>query len=141
MVSSFLLISLSIDVILGEVTLYQRRKKLDEKGLGGAYVATLSRMKAQQETRSKLAMKVLMWVSDSERPLHIDELCHALGVEEASVDLNIQNIPAIETLIACSLGLVTAEKSSSKVRLIYYTLQEYLSHNPTLLPTPPFGDS
>src|SRR5437879_1190925 len=73
-----------------------------------------------------------MWVSHSERPLHVDELRHALGVEEGSLDLNIENIPAIETLLACSLGLVTIEKSSSTVRLIHYTLQEYLSHNPNL---------
>ena len=136
MISSFLLVSLSIDAILGEVTLYQRRKKLDEKGLGDAYVATLSLMKAQQETRSKLAMKVLMWVSHSERPLHVDELCHALGVEEGSVDLNTQNIPAIETLIASSLGLVAVEKSSSTVRLVHYTLQEHLYHNSNLFLKP-----
>ena len=61
--------------------------------------------------------------------MHVDELCHALGVEEGSSDLNIRNIPAIETLLACSLGLATVEKSSSTVRLVHYTLQKYLSHN------------
>ena len=64
--------------------------------------------------------------------MHVDELCHALGVEEGSSDLNIRNIPAIETLLACTLGLITVEKSSSTVRLVHYTLQEYLSHNPNL---------
>ena len=136
MVSSFLLVSLNIDAILGEITLHRRRKKLDEmtkgRGLGDAYAASLSRMKVQQRSRSKLGMEVLMWVSHAERPLHVDELCHALGVEKGSVDLNIRNIPAIETLLACSLGLVTVEKSSSTVRLVHYTLQEYLSHNSDL---------
>ena len=125
-----------MDAILGEVTLYQRRKKLDEmtkgESLGDAYSVTLSRVKAQQGSKSKLGMEVLMWVSHSERPLHVDELCHALGVEEGSLDLNVRNIPAIETLLACSLGLVTVEKSSSTVRLIHYTLKEYLSHNSDL---------
>ena len=140
MVSSFLLVSLNIDAILGEITLHQRRKKLDAmtkgEGLGDAYAATLSRMKAQQGSRSKLGMEILMWVSHAERPLHVNELCHALGVEEGSVDLNIRNIPAIETLLACSLGLVTVEKSSSTIRLVHYTLQEYLSHNPGLFLNP-----
>src|SRR5437588_8943586 len=140
MVSSFLLVSLNIDAILGEITLHQRRKKLDEmtsgKGLGDAYAATLSRLKAQRRSRSKLGMDVLMWVSHSERPLHVDELCHALGVEEGSVDLNTENIPAIETLLACCLGLVTVEKSSSTVRLVHYTLQEHLSDNPNLFLKP-----
>ena len=138
--SSFLLVALNIDAILGEITLHRRRKKLDEmikgEGLGDAYAATLSRMKAQSRSRSKLGMEVLMWVSHAERPLHVDELCHALGVEEGSIDLNIRNIPAVETLLACSLGLVTVEKSSSTLRPVHYTLQEYLSHNPNLFLKP-----
>ena len=137
---SFLLVSLNIDAVLSEVTLHQRRKKLDEmtkgEGLGDAYAATLSRVKAQHGSRSKLGMQVLMWVSHSERPLRVDELCHALGVEEGSTELNIRNTPAIETLLACSLGLVTVEKSSSTFRLVHYTLQEYLSHNSNLFHKP-----
>ena len=129
-VSSFLLVSLNMDAILGEITLTRRRKKPDEMtkgdGLGGAYTETLSRIQAQPRSGSKLGIEVLMWVSHAERPLHVDELCHALGVERSS-DLDIQNIPAIETLLACSLGLVVVEESSSTVRLVHYTLQEYLS--------------
>ena len=98
--------------------------------MGNAYGATISRIMAQQRSRSKLGMEVLLWVSHSERPLHVDELCHALGVEEGSTDLNIRNIPAIETLLTCSLGLVAVEKSSYTLRLVHYTLQEYLAHNP-----------
>jgi len=138
--SSFLLISLNIGAILGEVTLHQRRKKLDKVieggSLGEAYSVTISRIKAQQRSMSKLGMEVLMWVSHSERPLHVDELCHALGVEEGSTYLNIRNIPAIETLLACSLGLVTVEKSSSTIRLVHYTLQEYLFYNSHLFIKP-----
>ena len=128
-----------MDAILGEITLTRRRKKLGEMtkggGLGDAYTETLLRMQAQPGSRSKLGMDVLMWVSHAERPLHVDELCHALGVE-GSIDLDIRNIPAIETLLACSLGLITIEKSSSTVRLVHYTLQEHLSNNTNLFPNP-----
>ena len=137
---SFLLVSLSIDAILGEITVHQRRKKLEEMtkgdGLGDACTATLSRIKAQHKSRSRLGMQALMWVTHSERPLRVAELCHALGVEEGSTDLNTQNIPAIGTLLACCLGLITVEKSSSTVRLVHYTLQEYLSRNPNLFLKP-----
>ena len=92
-------------------------------------------MGAQPRSRSKLGMEVLMWVSHSGRPLHVEELCHALGVE-GCIDLDIGNIPSIETLLTCSRGLVTAEKSSSAVRLAHYTLQEYISHNPNLFLRP-----
>ena len=139
MVFSFLLVSLDVGAILGEITLTRRRKKLDEMtngdGLGGAYTETLSRIQAQPESRSKLGMDVLMWISHVERPLRVHELCHAFGVEGSS-DLDTQNIPAIETLLACSLGLVVVEESSSTVRLVHYTLQEYLSNNTNLFPNP-----
>jgi len=129
-----------MDAILGEITLHQRRRKLDEmtkgESLGDAYAATVSRIKSLKGGRSKLGMEALMWMSHAERPLHVDEICHALGVEEGSTDLNIRNIPAIETLLACSLGLITVDKSSSTVRLIHYTLQEYLSNNSHLFLKP-----
>ena len=137
---SFLLVSRNIDAILGEPTLHQRRTKLDRmiggQGLGDPYAEIVSRVRTQQGSRSKLGMQVLMWISHSERPLHVDELCHALGVEEGSTDLNIRNTPAIETLLACSLGLVTLDKSSLTVHLVHYTLQEYLSHNLDFFPNP-----
>jgi len=139
-VPSFLLVSLGIDALLGEITVYQRRKKLERMtkgdGLGDAYAATLSRIKAQHRSRSLLGVQVLMWVSHSERPLRVDELCHALGVEGGSTDLNTQNIPALEALLACCLGLITVEKSSSTVRPVHYTLQEYLSRNSNLFLKP-----
>ena len=134
---SFLLVSLNMEAILGEATLTRRRKKLVKmtkgNGLGDAYTATLSRIKALEGGRSNLGMEVLMWVSHAKRPLHVNELCHALGVEE-SEDLDTGNIPTIETLLAFSLGLVIVEKSSSTVRLAHYTLKEHLSNNTELFP-------
>src|SRR5207302_7952049 len=136
----FLLVSLNMDAILAEVTVSQRRKKLGEmtrgNGLSDAYTATLTRLKAQKGNKSILGMKVLMWVVYSERPLRAEELCHALGVEVGSADLDDENIPAIETLVASSLGLVTVEASSSTVRLVHFTLKEHLTSDPTLFPSP-----
>ena len=105
-------------------------------GLRSAYSATLARIMAQKGSKSKLGMEVLMWLSHSERPLNTDELCDALGVEIGSTDLNSQNIPMIETLLGCSLGLVIVEASSFTVRLVHYTLQEYLCNNSDLFHNP-----
>jgi len=139
-VCRFLLVALHIDAVLGEVTIHQRRKKLTEmvqgNGLRDAYTATLTRMKAQKGNKSVLGLKVLMWVLYSERPLRPQELCHALGVEIGSSDLELENIPALRTLTASCLGLVTIEASSSTVRLVHFTLQEHLLNNPTLFHTP-----
>jgi len=81
-------------------------------------------------------MNMLMWLSHSERPLKANELRHALGVESESTDLDPQNIPSIETLLGCALGLVSVEASSYVVRLVHYTLQEYLSDNTSLFHSP-----
>ena len=105
-------------------------------GLRDAYSATITRTKAQKGSKSSLGMEALMWLSHSERPLEVNEICHALGVEIGSTDLNPQNVPAIETLLGCTLGLVTVEASSSIVRLVHYTLQEYLADNTNLFHSP-----
>ena len=136
----FLLVSLNIDAILGEVTIRQRRKKLEEmtqgNGLSEVYTATLTRLKAQKGYKSVLGLKVLMWVLYSERPLLAQELCHALGVEIGSTDLDPENVPALRTLVSSCLGLVTVEASSSTVRLVHFTLQEHLSRDPALFHSP-----
>ena len=74
-----------------------------------------------------------MWVSHAERPLRIDELRHALAVETDSTDLDPDNIPPQETVIGSCLGLPVVKQETSIVRLIHYTLQEYLSR-PGVLP-------
>ena len=139
-VSRFLLVSLNIDAILGEVTIAQRRKKLEVmargNGLSDAYTATLGRLRAQKGNKSVLGLKVLMWVVYAERPLLVDELSHALAVEIGSADLDPNNVPALRTLLSSCLGLVTVEASSSTVRLMHFTLQEHLLSYPTLFHSP-----
>ena len=105
-------------------------------GLSDAYAATLTRLKAQKGYKSVLGLRVLMWVLYSERPLRAQELCCALGVEIGSAELDPENIPALRSLLASCLGLVTVEASSSTVRLVHFTLQEHLSSDPTLFHSP-----
>ena len=136
----FLLVSLNIDAILGEVTIPQRRKRLEEVAggneLSNAYTATLRRMQTQEANKSVLGLRALMWVSYSERPLRAEELCHALGVEIGYTDLDRENVPELRTLLSSCLGLLTLEASSSTIRLVHFTLQEHLLSDPTLFYSP-----
>ena len=132
--SRFLLASLHIKAILRGTTISQRRNALkaikDGAGLGDAYGVTLERIKAQDEEKTKLATATLAWVCHSERPLQVVELCHALAVEIGVTDFDPENIPLIGTLLHCCQGLVTVDEEASTVRLIHYTVQEYLcSHS------------
>ena len=128
--SRFLLISLTLDAILGETTAYGRRQKLREitqcLDLKDVYGTTLERIKEQGGEKARLGMATLMWISHSERLLQLDELLCALAVEIGSTDLNAERIPSVETLLSCCLGLIIVDREASTIRLIHYTLQEYL---------------
>ena len=104
----------------------------DGLGLESAYGETLDRIERQGGGKAKLGMAALMWISHSERPLKVVELCHALAVEIGSPNLNTDDVPSVGTLLACGQGLVAVDKETSTVRLIHYTLQEYLRAHTTL---------
>ena len=136
----FLLVSLNIRTILQEMTLHRRRQKLATMttclGLGDAYDATIRRIKAQGEDGARLGIAALMWISHSERPLTVDEICHALAVEIGSTDINTNNVPLIGTVLGCCQGLATVDEGSSTIRLIHFTLKEYLSRHADLFDKP-----
>ena len=128
--SRFLLASLHIEAILRETSIARRRKRVksvkDGAELGDAYGATLERVKAQDGEKRKLAMAALTWICHAERPLHVDELLHALAVEIGARDFEVENAPSIGTLLSCCQGFITIDKEASIVRLIHFTVQEYL---------------
>ena len=135
-----MLVSLNIKAILQETTLHRRREKLaamtNGLGLGDAYDATIARIKAQEGDRSRLGMAALMWILYSERPLNVDELCHALAVEIGSSDINANNIPSIRVVLGCCQGLTAVDRGSSTMRLIHFTLKEYLSRHADIFNSP-----
>jgi len=129
-----------MDAVLEDATIYQRRKTLHKMtnglGLDDAYTTTFCRIREQKGNKVKIGMEALMWISRSERPLKGQELCHALAVEVGTTDLNFHNVPSIRTLLGCTLGLVTIDEQTSTVRLIHFTLQEYLTAHPNLFMAP-----
>ena len=106
------------------------------QNVGDGYTATLERIRAQGKDRARLGMEAIMWIAYSERPLGPGELCQALSVEIGSTDLDNDNAPSIRTILNCGLGLVTVDSSSSKARLVHFTLQEHIIAKPTLFCTP-----
>jgi len=87
----------------------------------------MERIKTQDGDKSRFGMTALMWISHAERPLQANELCYALAVQLGSTDFDGGNIPSMSTLVSCCQGLITVDKEASTVRLIHFTLQEYLS--------------
>ena len=123
---------------MGETSLARRRKMLQKVATTGVdldsvYAQTLQRIREQKGDRSRLGMEVLMWVSHAERPLGIDELRHALAVEMDSTGLDPENIRPRDTVLGSCLGLAVIDAETSTVRLVHYTLQEYL-FRPGIMP-------
>jgi len=100
------------------------------------YGATIGRIKAQGGDKSRLGMGALMWICHAEEPLSAKVLCHALAIELGSTDFNAGNIPSIMTLLACCQGLIIVDKEESRMRLIHFTLREYLSAHPDIFDRP-----
>ena len=94
---------------------------------GEAYGAMLERIKVQDGMRASVRMAVLMWITHSRRPLKVDDICYAIAIQIGSNDLDNDDIPPISTLLDYCQGLVTIDKGTSTIRLIHFTLQEYLS--------------
>jgi len=136
----FLLVSLNIHTILEESTIHRRREQLskitDGLELGDAYCKTIERIKAQGAGKSRLGIAALMWISHAERPLTADELCYALAVEPGSKGFNTGNVPSISTVVSCCQGLIRLDKEASVVRLIHFTLKEYLSTHHDIFSNP-----
>ena len=108
----------------------------DGVGLDDIYGATIERIKAQGGDKSRLGMGALMWICHAEEQLIPDELGYALAIELGSTDFNASNIPSIVTLMSCCQGLITMDKGKSTVRLIHFTLREYLCAHPDIFDRP-----
>jgi len=108
----------------------------DGLGLEDAYGATLERIKSQGGQKCRLGMAALMWICHAERPMSAEELCRALGVEIGSAHCNNDNVPSIRTVLSCCQGLAMVDKEGSTVRLIHYTLYEYLTSHRHLFESP-----
>jgi len=125
-------IALKINVTSGETTLTKQREMLRKVTMTGVdldslYGQTLQQIREQTGDRPRLGMQALMWVSHAERPLRIDELCHALAFGVEATDLDPKSIQPADTVMGSCLGLAMVDKKTSIVRLIHDTLQKYLS--------------
>jgi len=136
----FLLLSVNIEAILQEQTIYRRRERLskisDGLELGDAYGTMIERIRAQGTSKSRIGMDALMWISHAERPLTPGELCQVLAVELGSTDFKSDNAPSISIVVGCSQGLITMDGEGSTVRLIHVSLNEYLSTSPDIFSRP-----
>ncbi|KAJ7600113.1 ankyrin repeat-containing domain protein, partial [Mycena floridula] len=136
----FLQAKLHIDSLARQTNVKALRKALEElpDDIWRSYDNAMLQIDAQGETDSKLAYYIFYWLSCSKRPLTILELQHAVAVslDPEMTDMEPEAIVDIETLTDVCAGLIITtgpllglRSQFSTVRLVHYTMQEYLQLN------------
>ena len=117
-----------MQVVLEAMTKSEVRKALRSlsASLSQAFENTVRRIENEPRNRREVALKSLMWVLRARRPLQMSELQHALATQIGESQLDDDNILQPRFIIECCAGLIIIDDKSSTVRLVHYTLQDYL---------------
>ncbi|KAK5211291.1 hypothetical protein LTR47_007985 [Exophiala xenobiotica] len=95
--------------------------------LDQAYENSMQRIQCQPEEHTELARKVLICITFGARPLTLDELRHAIAVDEGTKELDPEyDLDDPDVLISACAGLVTIDSESMTIRLVHYTTQSFL---------------
>lgn len=126
---------LQVRAILDEPTVGDMNTALGKlpRGLNDALDSTLSRIRDQPDGRRRIGLETLMWVSHAKRPLLVIELSEALAIRLGDNLLNRGSLPRPGIIVDCCMGLVTVDEKTSEVRLVHFSVQEYLHANQSVL--------
>ena len=86
------------------------------------YNQALERIKSQNPDDKKLALRVLLWLTNSLRPLSLIELQYAVSFD-LEEEIEEDCIISTELVLTACGGLVIPDSSSDAVRFVHYTTQ------------------
>lgn len=133
----FLLPALQIQAILGQVSKSGIRSILRSlsSDLNEVFGSLIERIKSQPGSRQQVANAALTWLAYTRRNLSIDELRHALATRLSDTELDQDNMISPRIIVESCLGLLVIEQENSAIRLVHFSLEEYLqSHRQNLFP-------
>lgn len=131
MVSRFLLARLQMDSLLSQTSarsIYRALERLPGE-LSETYDDAMSRTATQPREYAILAAQVLSWIFYAKRPLSVPELREALSIELGETRLDRSGCPEAELLLDVCCGLVSVDGQDNVIRLVHYSLQQYLEEN------------
>ena len=104
--------------------------------LYGNYDDAMERIK-QQPTK-KLALRVLLWIVYAARPLQLEELQHAIAIDELEPDdrsISEESLTPPSIFINACAGMIKLDEASNIIGLVHKTTQEYFDQkSPKLFP-------
>ncbi|KAF7593950.1 hypothetical protein BBP40_010457 [Aspergillus hancockii] len=130
----FLLPVLQVHAVLQATTIRRREEALKtlSSNLGDAFAGTMARIEQQPNAYSEQAKRIIAWVCLAERSLSVDELLCSLAIEDGDENFNPRGIPLRGTLLNCCHGLAVIDQETCTVRLVHYSLEEFLSQQEQL---------
>ena len=83
------------------------------------------RIHSQIEEEKALALRALLWISTSFRPLSVQELRHALAVNPEDEDFDEEGLIDPNLIVSVCAGLIAIDTESKTIRLVHFTVDEY----------------
>ena len=99
------------------------------QGLDDTYNDAIERIASQNPEDYALALHVFGWITHARRPLTLAQLQHAIAVEHGMTELDQEDLPDQETLVALCAGLIRFDQRSNCARLVHYTTHEFFERN------------
>lgn len=90
--------------------------------LNKSYNETMKRIEGQAMEYEELAKRVLLWVSQSLRPMSMLEIRHAIAVEPKMQDIDDEDMDDEDALITCYAGLIMRDGESNTLRFVRKSL-------------------
>ncbi|KAH0536219.1 hypothetical protein FGG08_006886, partial [Glutinoglossum americanum] len=128
----FLAARLYVDSLASKTNLRAVKKALRElpATLDDNYNEAMERIK-QQPTRI-LAMRALSWIVYAVRPLHLEEVLHAIAVDDLEPDdrsISEEILTPQSVVVNACAGMIKIDEKTNVVGLVHKTTQEYLERS------------
>ena len=96
--------------------------------LDSTYDTYLKRIWSQEEHEAELACKVLEWVIFAACPIKISMIQSALAMRENATAIDYRAWIESEDLLEVCLGLVNIDETTSIVRFVHHTAEDYFQN-------------
>lgn len=87
----------------------------------------MERIESQVSARRSRAQQLLAWILCATRPLRLEEVRAALGVELDDTDADPEALPNMDHALSTCAGILAVDQESQLVRFLHYTFHQYLA--------------
>jgi ankyrin repeat protein len=126
----FLLARLHVSHLKRQINYRQLQRAMKDlsANLSDTIDGAIFRIQNQEHMQRELGIAVVVWVANALRPMRMKELQQALAVEDGDFEYAEEGETPGSLLIASCAGLVTLDSNTGIVRLINFSVKEYLGN-------------